>query len=309
MPLIRYSKRFEMEVEAVPRASIIMPVYNNAAFVQEAIHSMLVQTYKDFELIVIDDGSTDGSAELIDRFKDPRIRKIMHRQNRGVVSALNEGLSLATGEYIVRMDGDDVSTPNRLDIQISFMNQNPDIGLSAGAFTSSVNGKPKINPSSHEEIKTWLLFHCCIAHPTVIMRNSIVQRLGIRYDRNYPHAEDYELWNRLAFQTKLANLPVNMLYYRIHGGQVSHVHRAIQDDSARRVRQRQFSRLGLHLSDEENRIMLDFIHFNINPADYNGYFRAVGFARWLLEQNAKHRVYDQQMLNMALSRCISHLPY
>ncbi len=309
MPLIMYSNRFDMEVEAVPRVSIIMPVYNNAAFVQEAIHSMLIQTFKDFELIVIDDGSKDGSAELIDQFKDPRIRKIIHRQNRGVVSVLNEGLGLATGEYIARMDSDDISTPDRLNIQVSFMDQNPAVGLSAGAFTTFIGGRPKINPFSHEEIKTWLLFHCCIAHPTVIMRNSIVQQLGVRYDSNYPHAEDYELWNRLAFQTQLANLPVNMLYYRTHSGQVSHLHRAIQNDSARRVRQRQFSRLGLHLSDEENRIMLDFIHFNINPADYPGYFRAVGFARWLLEQNAKHRVYDQQMLNMALSRCISHLPY
>lgn len=309
MPLIRYSKRFEMEVEAVPRASIIMPVYNNAAFVQEAIHSMLVQTYTDFELIVIDDGSTDGSAELIEQFTDPRIRKILHPQNRGVVAVLNEGLEMATGEYIVRMDGDDISTPNRLDIQISFMDQNPAIGLSAGAFTSSIGGRAKINPPSHEEIKTWLLFHCCIAHPTVIMRNSIVHQLGVRYDSNYPHAEDYELWNRLAFQTQMANLPVNMLFYRMHSGQVSHLHRSIQDDSARRIRQKQFSRLGLQLSDEENRIMLDFMHFNINAADHSSYMRALGFANWLLEQNAKHRVYDQQMLNLALSRCISHLPY
>ncbi|WP_410772551.1 glycosyltransferase family 2 protein [Fontibacillus sp. BL9] len=293
----------------MPRASIIMPVYNNADFVMEAVDSMLGQTYKDFELILIDDGSTDGSASLISRITDYRVRRIYHQKNQGLVSTLNEGLGLATGEYIVRMDSDDISMPNRLERQVSFMDQNPDIGLSAAAFASSGAERPKVNPANHEEIKTWLLFHCCICHPLVIMRNDLVQRLGVRYDSNYPHAEDYELWNRLAFETKVANLPDNLLFYRQHSGQVSHRHKAIQDESARRIRQRQFSQLGLELSAEENQIMLDFVFFRINQWDQHSYTRALGFANWVLEQNAKYKVYDQQMLNLAFSRCISNLPY
>ncbi|RCX22468.1 glycosyl transferase family 2 [Fontibacillus phaseoli] len=293
----------------MPRASIIMPVYNNADFVLEAVNSMLGQTYRDFELILIDDGSTDGSASLISRITDYRVRRIYHEKNQGLVSTLNEGFGLATGDYIVRMDSDDISTPNRLELQVSFMDQNPDIGLSAAAFTSSSAGRPKVNPANHEEIKTWLLFHCCLCHPLVIMRNSLVQRLGVRYDSNYPHAEDYELWNRLAFETKVANLPANLLFYRQHSGQVSHLHKAIQDDSARRIRQRQFNKLGLELSAEEYQTMLDFVFFRINQWDQHSYTRALGFANWVLEQNAKHRVYDQQMLNLVFSRCISNLPY
>ncbi|MEF2968918.1 glycosyltransferase [Paenibacillus sp. M1] len=293
----------------MPKASVIMPVYNNAPYVLEAIHSMLTQTYRDFELIVIDDGSADGSADLISQIGDPRVKKVFHSQNKGVVASLNEGLSLATGEYIVRMDGDDISTPNRLEVQISFMDAYPEIGLSAAAFTSTTSDRPKVNPAHHEEIQTWLLFHCCICHPLVIMRNDLVQRLGIRYDSNYPHAEDYELWNRLAFQTRMANLPINLLYYRQHGGQVSHMHKAIQDESARRVRQRQFTQLGLELSPEENQIMLDFMFFRINPWDAQSYSRAAGFANWVLGQNAKYHVYDQQMLNLAFSRCISVQAY
>ncbi|WOZ36399.1 glycosyltransferase family 2 protein [Paenibacillus polymyxa] len=293
----------------MPRASVILPVYNNAAFVLEAIHSILAQTYTDFELIVIDDGSTDGSTFLISQISDPRVIRIFHNTNRGLIASLNEGLKKANGEYIVRMDSDDISTPDRLAVQIAFMDQNPLIDVCGAAFTSSNGGSIKVNPASHDEIKTWLLFHCCICHPAIIMRNSMIRRLGVQYDSNYPHAEDYELWNRLAFQVQMANIPINVLYYRQHNGQVSNQHRAIQDATARRIRQRQFSKLGLELSDEENQIMLDILEFKINPYDYDSYTRALGFANWVLEQNSKYLVYNQELLNMAFSRCISHIPY
>lgn len=293
----------------MPRASVILPVYNAVAFVWEAIHSILIQTYSDFELIIIDDGSTDGSAFLISQITDPRVIKIFHSTNQGLVPTLNEGFNRAAGEYIVRMDSDDISTPDRLDVQISFMDQNPLIDVCGAAFTTSSGGVMKVNPASHDEIKTWLLFHCCMCHPAIIIRNSMIHRLGIQYDSNYPHAEDYELWNRLASQVQMANLPVNLLYYRQHKGQVSIQHRAIQDATARRVRQRQFSQLGLELSDEENQIMLDILEFKINPYDYNCYIKAVGFANWVLDQNCKYQIYNQELLSMAFSRCISHLPY
>ncbi|MGG4220006.1 glycosyltransferase [Paenibacillus jamilae] len=293
----------------MPRASVILPVYNNAAFVLEAIQSILTQTYSDFELIVIDDGSTDGSTFLISQIADPRVVKIFHNTNRGLIASLNEGLKKASGEYIVRMDSDDISTPDRLAIQIAYMDQNPLVDVCGAAFTTSDGGTMKINPASHEEIKTWLLFHCCICHPAIIMRNNMIHRLGVQYDSNYPHAEDYELWNRLAFQVQMVNLPINVLYYRQHNGQVSNQHRAIQDATARRIRQRQFSQLGLELSDEENQIMLDILGFKINPYDHNSYNRALGFANWVLAQNSKYLVYNQELLNMAFSRCISHLPY
>ncbi|KAF6573725.1 glycosyltransferase family 2 protein [Paenibacillus sp. FSL M8-0228] len=293
----------------MPRASVILPVYNTVSFVWEAIHSILAQTYSDFELIIIDDGSTDGSAFVISQITDPRVVKIFHSTNQGLVATLNEGFNRATGEYIVRMDSDDISTPDRLDVQISFMDQNPLIDVCGAAFTTSSGGALKVNPASHEEIRTWLLFHCCICHPATILRNSMIHRLNIQYDSSYPHAEDYELWNRLASQVQIANLPISLLYYRQHKGQVSIQHRAIQDDTARRIRQRQFSQLGLELSDEENQMMLNILEFKINPYDYNCYTKAVGFANWVLDQNRKYQIYNQELLSMAFSRCISHLPY
>lgn len=293
----------------MPRASVILPVYNNAAFVLEAVHSILVQTYSDFELILIDDGSTDGSAYLISQITDPRVIKIFHSKNKGLVATLNEGLKMATGDYIVRMDSDDFSTPDRLAVQISFMDQNPSIDLCGAAYTTSIGGVTRVNPARHEEIRTWLLFHCCICHPAIIIRNKMIHRLGVQYDSNYPHAEDYELWNRLASQIQMANLRVNLLYYRQHKGQVSNQHRAIQDVVARRIRQRQFSQMGLELSDEENKIMVDILQFNVNVNDHNSYARALGFANWVLDQNRKYTVYNQELLNMAFSRCIAKIPY
>lgn len=293
----------------MPRVSVIMPVYNNAQYVQQAIFSILVQTYTDFELIVIDDGSTDGSAFLISQINDARVRKVFHQHNKGIVESLNEGLRMATGEYVARMDSDDYSTPDRLATQVAFMDSHPFIELSGAAFTSDIGGRPQIKPAHHEEIKTWLLFHCCITHPTVIMRNSMIHRLGVQYDSNYPYAEDYELWNRLAPHIQMANIPVNLLFYRQHSGQVSQEKRAIQENSARNIRQRQLSMLGLQLSDEENQIMHQFMCFTVNPHDYANYSRALGFANWLLAQNMMYRVYNQEMLSYVLSRCISCNPY
>ncbi|AIQ12810.1 glycosyltransferase family 2 protein [Paenibacillus durus] len=293
----------------MPRASVIMSVYNNAEFILEAIHSILIQTYTDFEFIIIDDGSTDGSAYLISQITDPRVVKIYHSENKGLVASLNEGLSMATGEYIVRMDGDDFSVPDRLAVQISFMDQNPSIDVCGAAYTTTIGERAKVNPIGHDEIKTWLLFHCCICHPSVIMRNRMIHRLGIQYDINYPHAEDYELFNRLAFQVQVANLPICLLFYRQHDRKVSIQHRNIQADTARRVRQQQFYKLGLELSDEENQTMVELLEFRINPKDYASYSKASGFARWVLDQNSLYKIYNQELLNAAFSRCISNLPY
>jgi glycosyltransferase involved in cell wall biosynthesis len=285
-----------------------MPVYNTAPYLMAAINSILWQTYGDLEFIIVDDRSTDGSAQMIDEVKDIRVKKIFHTEQMGVVASLNEALAIAQGEYIARMDSDDISALNRLEVQNAFMDQNPHIDLCATGFITKHPGPVKINPLHHEEIKVWLLFHCCIAHPTIMVRRSSLDRLGFSYDANYPHAEDYELWNRLASNAQFANLPLNLYYYRIHGGQVSSRHRQIQDYSARKIRQRQLTQLGMQLSDEEYSILMRLVEFRVNPGDFENYKTAAGFANWLLDQNRVYKVYNQDILNMALSRCISGQP-
>jgi glycosyltransferase involved in cell wall biosynthesis len=293
----------------VPRISVIMPVYNNAIYLQDAVNTILLQTFNDLELIIIDDGSTDGSAGIIHEITDTRVRKIFHTENMGIVTSLNQGLDLAQGEYIARMDSDDVAALNRLEVQAYFMDQNPAIDICGTGYTTNYLGPVKLNPMHHEEIKVWLLFNCCILHPSVMMRRRSIERLGIRYDYNYPHAEDYELWNRLSSSAQFANLPHNLMYYRPHEGQISNKHRAIQDHTARRIRERQLSQLGIQLSDEEYALMAKLAEFRVNSEDFEDYRTATGFANWLLDQNRQHHVFDQDLLRMALSRCISRVPY
>ncbi|WP_342436197.1 glycosyltransferase [Paenibacillus sp. FSL L8-0436] len=291
------------------RISVIMPVYNNAMFLHEAVTTILLQTLNDLELIIIDDGSTDGSAGIIHEIMDTRVKKIFHTENMGIVTSLNQGLDLAQGEYIARMDSDDIAALNRLEVQAYFMDTNPAIDICGTGYTTNYLGPVKLNPMHHEEIKVWLLFYSCILHPSVMMRRSSIDRLGIRYDCNYPHAEDYELWNRLSSSAKFANLPHNLMYYRPHEGQVSNKHRVIQDDSARRIRQRQLSQLGIQLSDEEYAIMIKLAEYGVNSEDFANYRTAAGFANWLLDQNRQYHVFDQDLFGMALSRCISGVPY
>lgn len=293
----------------MPRISVIMPVYNNAMYLQEAVNTILWQTLKDLELIIIDDGSTDGSTGIIHEIKDARVKKIFHDNNTGIVTSLNQGMDLAQGEYIARMDSDDIAALNRLEVQAYFMDQNPHIDLCGTGYTTNYLGPAKINPMHHEEIKVWLLFHSCILHPSVMMRRNSVDRLGIRYDYNYPHAEDYELWNRLSTYAQLANIPHNLMYYRPHAGQVSNKHRVIQDDSARRIRQRQLSQLGIQLSDEEYGLFVKLAEYAVNPDDFENYHTAAGFAEWLINLNQQYRTFDQHLFRMALSRCISRVPY
>ncbi|MFE4710163.1 glycosyltransferase family 2 protein [Paenibacillus sp. NPDC056722] len=293
----------------MPRISVIMPVYNNAIYLQEAVNSILLQTLSDLELIIIDDGSTDGSAGIIHEIKDTRVKKIFHAENMGIVTSLNQGLDLAQGEYIARIDSDDIAALNRLEVQAYFMDQNPSIDICGTGYTTNYLGPVKLNPMYHEEIKVWLLFNCCILHPSVMMRSRSIDRLGIRYDHNYPHAEDYELWNRLSSSAQLANIPHNLMYYRPHAGQISNTQRAIQDITARRIRERQLSQLGIQLSDEEYAIMTRLAEFRVNSEDFEDYRTATGFANWLLDQNRQFHVFDQNILAMALSRCISRVPY
>ncbi|PYY25908.1 glycosyltransferase family 2 protein [Paenibacillus illinoisensis] len=294
----------------MPRISVIMPVYNNAPFVQESISSILRQTFADLELIIIDDGSTDGSTGMIYNINDERVKKIFHPVSLGVAASLNQGLDVAQGEYIARMDGDDIAALNRLEVQAYYMDQHPDIDVCGTAYTQNYLGPVKFNPLDHEEIKAWLLFHCCILHPSVMMRKSSIERVGIRYDLNYPHAEDFELWTRLSFSgAKLANIPHNLMYYRSHPGQVSNTHRLVQDNSAKRIRQRHLSHLDLQLSEEDYSILVKLAEYRVNPYDFENYHPAAVLANWIVQVNSQVKAFNQEVLQMAFSRCLSRFPY
>lgn len=235
-----------------------MPVFNGESFLRGSIESILGQTYSDFEFIIIDDGSTDRSVEIINSYADPRIRLIRQGTNQGLISTLNTGISQASGTYIARMDGDDVSLPQRLERQVAFMDEHPEVGV-CGTWFRKINGtrgRVVRPPIGSAEIKSFLLFDCPFAHPSVMLRRLLLDQLGQWYRADYRHAEDYDLWARLAEVTEFANLPEVLLYYREHAAQVSASQSGGQQASANAVRAYQLRALMPSVADEDVRLHL-----------------------------------------------------
>jgi glycosyltransferase involved in cell wall biosynthesis len=205
--------------------SVVMSVFNGEVFLGQAIESILDQSLLDFELLVIDDGSTDSTPKIISNYaqRDKRIRVVTHA-NKGRAESLNIGLGLASGRYIARMDADDVALPHRLEKQIEFMEKNPEVGVLGGAY-DLINGNGDVvncvrPPLEDAELRSLMLRYNPMCHPTVVMKKDIALASG-GYRAALLDADDYDLFLRMAERSKLANLQESVLQYRIHAGQVS----------------------------------------------------------------------------------------
>jgi glycosyltransferase involved in cell wall biosynthesis len=228
-----------------PSVTVLMPVFNAAAHLDAAIRSILVQTWRDLELLIVDDGSTDGSVALVRSFADPRIRLVQQDGHRGIVEALNRGLDLAGGALVARMDADDVSVPTRLARQVEFLERHPEIGV-CGTWTrlfGARRGEFNRLPTDSDAVAAGLFFGAMLVHPTVMLRAALVRSRGLRYDPAYALAEDFELWTRATAVTQLANVPEVLVCYRRHAEQVSVARGAGQHAAGARVRARQLRRL------------------------------------------------------------------
>lgn len=207
-----------------PRVSVIMPVYNGARFLLEAIDSILSQTFDDFELIIINDGSTDDSVAVIDSYRDARIRVVNHESNKGLVFSRNEGIRLARAEFIAWLDCDDVSEMTRLEKQVNFLTDNPNVGL-LGSWVSLIDENGVYQgcnwqyETESDVLSILLLFKNRFVQSTVMVRREILT--VEMYREEYPLAEDYDLWVRISKCTKIANFPENLVRYRLHGNSIS----------------------------------------------------------------------------------------
>ena len=208
-----------------PAVSIVMPVYNCDRHVGQAVQSMLDQTLHGFELIIVDDGSTDGTCAVLDSLsrKDKRI-KIFHRPHTGIAGALNYGMRIAKCRYITRMDGDDISAPERLTKQVAFLDEHPDIGIVASwadivdencMFLDNWNGA-----TQDAEIGWHMLFGYCIPHSSVTMRSDVFAKAG-PYRTDLKHAEDFDLWIRARETTCIYNIPEKLLKRRLWNGGIT----------------------------------------------------------------------------------------
>lgn len=205
-----------------PRVTALMPVYNNERYIAAAVESILNQTFRDFEFIIIDDGSSDGSLQMLERYarEDSRIR-LASRPNTGYTIALNEGLRIARGEYIARMDADDVASPERFEMQVQYLDDHPDCTVVGGnVLLIDRDGDPIREMClgySHEEIDAAHMQGKggAIIHPAATIRKSALDRVG-EFREDYECAEDLDIFLRLAEVGRVANLPEVVLRYRQH---------------------------------------------------------------------------------------------
>lgn len=231
-----------MAIEAeLPALSVVMPVYNGERYVAEAIESVLEQTYRDFEFLIINDGSKDGSLAVLETYagRDIRIR-IISRENRGLVASLNEGIAESRAGRIVRMDADDICFPTRFERQVAYMDVHPTcVVLGTGYDLIDEAGRLLVeNPSpycNNADIQRILMTgHCCLTHPTTMISKEALAQVG-GYRPEIRHAEDYDLWLRLAEIGEIINLEEPLLRYREHSQAVTSMHGVEQFESTRRA--------------------------------------------------------------------------
>jgi glycosyltransferase involved in cell wall biosynthesis len=222
---------------------VLMPVYNCAPYVATALNSILTQTCPDFEVVIIDDGSTDDTVQVIREIDDTRVRLIQKPRNTGITDSLNMGLAIAEGQFIARMDGDDISVNTRLEEQIALLEQEPSVVL-CGSWMQTFSTDEIVRvPADHDEIKTTMLLWNCVMHPTVMIRNSFLRDNNLQYNKLLEPAEDYDLWVRMIQKGRFHNIPRALVMHRVHDRQTSETRRQEQQTKADTIRCRHLSSL------------------------------------------------------------------
>lgn len=286
-----------------PLVSVVLPVYNSEKYLLEAVESILKQTFGDFELIIVDDGSTDNSANILDNIEDPRIIRLRNEKNSGLVVSLNRGIGIASGKYIARMDADDISLPNRLEKQVKYLEAHLEVGVLGTGILTRVEVDPvqegaAMFPIQEMCIRWMLCFRSAIAHPTVMYRRELVVENDL-YCQEFLYAEDYDLWVRLLSKTSFYNLDEHLLLMRFYVGSSSQKNRITQRKLTRVIQQRA---LAFYLGDNyfsgesmeeflENpastaRLILDLYHCFISQNKLS--FEEIAFVR----QDAARQVFD-----------------
>jgi len=262
-----------------PLVSVNMVVFNGERFIGEAIQSILDQTYTHFELIIMDDGSTDNTNIIVNSFSDPRIQFITSEKNNGIVHARNTALDISKGDYIAILDADDISLPDRLEVEVSFLESNPEFGLVGGRaelIDENGEGLNKLQSLSltSEATQVHLLFKNCFTHSTVMYRRKELTKYN--FNANVPGSEDYDVIVKIGSQTKIKNLPDIVSKYRVHDNNISKKSKVIEKNNSQIISD-QLHLLGLNPSKKELKI-----HFQLTKkTEHDNFQRLSDTATWL----------------------------
>jgi glycosyltransferase involved in cell wall biosynthesis len=242
-----------------PRVSVVMPVYNGERYLREAMDSILTQTFTGFELLVIDDGSTDGSAGIVRSYSDSRIRLVANPTNEGLAAVRNRGIDESRGELLAWLDADDISLPTRLAEQVQALDGDPALAL-CGTWVRTLGSAGEEEwryPTDSSFLRCRLLFDGPFATSSVMLRRSVLMREGLRFDAEFPPAEDYEVWERLSRVHRVCNLPQVLVRYRVHQQQTSLLKSEQQRSAIWKVQDRMLKRLGITAGAREKSLHLD----------------------------------------------------
>ena len=281
---------------ADPKVSVLMSVYNGEKYLREAVESILNQTFRDFEFIIIDDGSTDSTNEIIRSYSDCRIRLLENEENIGLTKSLNKGIDQCRGEYIARMDGDDVSLQHRLSKQLEYLINNPEVGV-CGTQVKLINKTFEKNielPTGHDEICAYMIFTSKLVHPSIMMRKTVLDQLDCIYNEKYRTSQDLDLWERLSKHTKLSNTSEVLFCYRNHPNQISNSNKSI-DDGYYDVGKRILNDLQLNPSIKNTKLLRDMWECTrTNSREL--ICMTLDLAENIIIENKKKLLFDQKLI-------------
>lgn len=240
----------------MPRLTVLMPTYNVAPWVEESIRSVLNQTYRDFELLVVDDGSTDDTLDRIHSIQDSRIRIAAFPDNVGLAENLNRGLDIIDTELVARMDGDDIAEPDWLETGVKILDSHPEVGICSFGFQFFGTKNTLVRfPEQHEDSKAQMLFGCTVIVP--VFRKSVFSNNNLRYRTDTFPAEDYSLWAEAYRVTQVYNVQRTLFHYRTHPSQISTARREAQIVKSNEVRMKMLEWMSPDFNDEEKRYFLN----------------------------------------------------
>lgn len=272
-----------------------MSVYNSEPFLTEAIDSILNQTYNNFEFLIVDDNSSDNSLKILRTYSDPRISIIENKVNLGLTKNLNNLLSIAKGEFIARMDADDVSLLHRFETQINLFVERPEIGICGTQIRSFGDVEDiSIYPIVHNDIKFQLLYKNVIAHPTVMWRRELFHNNNLYYDEKFRFAQDYELWTRVVNKVEICNLNEILLNYRIHLSQIGSRNSDDQKKNSLIIKTKSLLRNGFTVN-EDSALLIDCM-FNGGFVKYRSAYcvkRADEFMDFIYKENLIIKYYGE----------------
>jgi glycosyltransferase involved in cell wall biosynthesis len=283
-----------------PLVSVLIPAFNCEQFIAAALEALLGQSFSDFECIIVNDGSTDETESKIAAFNDSRIRYVLLPRNRGIVDALNAGLDIANGKYILRTDADDIVMPGMIEDLVTYMESNPDCVVCGANMLTIGSNKVYSYPSENDELKIHTLESCPFSHSTVIIRHAVLRQTGHRYSNKYKDAEDYALWSALLPLGQFHNLEKCTLFYRESPTQIT----AGREYGATVYKSRdaiyRFQGMTYFRLNEEDSALYARLVLNDSPADEKKFQRIAEVMRIVVQANEFQHLFDQRLLKKKL---------